>query len=138
VIDEVKASGLRGRGGAGFPAGLKWSFMPPVDGRQRFIVCNADESEPGSFKDRYLMEDDPHQLIEGMLIAAGRSAATIGVLYVRGEYHHAYERLRAAIAEARAAGFLGRGLFGTSASPSTSTSSSTAGPAPTSAARRRR
>jgi NADH-quinone oxidoreductase subunit F len=114
VIDEVKASGLRGRGGAGFPTGLKWSFMPPTDGGQRFIVCNADESEPGSFKDRYLMEDDPHQLIEGMLIAGRAIQATLGVLYVRGEYHLAYERLRAAIAEARAAGFLGRGLFGTS------------------------
>jgi NADH-quinone oxidoreductase subunit F len=112
VVDEVKASGLRGRGGAGFPAGLKWSFMPPVDGRQRFIVCNADESEPGSFKDRYLMEDDPHQLIEGMLIAGWAIGATIGVIYVRGEYHHAYERMRAAIAEARDAGILGRGVLG--------------------------
>ncbi len=113
VIDEVKASGLRGRGGAGFPAGLKWSFMPPIDGRQRFIVCNADESEPGSFKDRYLMEDDPHQLIEGMLIAGWAIQATIGVLYVRGEYYVAYERMRDAIAEARAAGLLGRGVFAT-------------------------
>ena len=69
VIDEVKASKLRGRGGAGFPTGVKWSFMPPVDGRQRLLVVNADESEPGSFKDRYIMEDDPHQLIEGMIIA---------------------------------------------------------------------
>jgi len=114
LIDEVKASGLRGRGGAGFPTGLKWSFMPPPDGGQRFIVCNADESEPGSFKDRYLMEDDPHQLIEGMLIAGCAIQATLGVLYVRGEYHLAYERLLAAIAEARAAGLLGRGIFGTS------------------------
>jgi NADH-quinone oxidoreductase subunit F len=141
VIDEVKASGLRGRGGAGFPAGLKWSFMPPVDGRQRFIVCNADESEPGSFKDRYLMEDDPHQLIEGMLIAGWAIQATLGVVYVRGEYHHAYERMREAIAEARAAGILGRGVLGSGEegrTPSTSTSSSTAARAPTSAARRRR
>ena len=111
VVDEIKASGVRGRGGAGFPAGVKMSFMPPVDGRQRFIVCNADESEPGSFKDRYLMEDDPHQLIEGMLIAGWAIGATIGVLYVRGEYYRAYERLRDAIAEARAAGLLGRGVF---------------------------
>ncbi|KIQ53425.1 NADH dehydrogenase, partial [Meiothermus taiwanensis] len=66
VIEEVKKSGLRGRGGAGFPTGLKWSFMPRNTGKQHYIVCNADESEPGSFKDRYLMEDDPHQLIEGM------------------------------------------------------------------------
>jgi NADH-quinone oxidoreductase subunit F len=113
VVDEVKASGLRGRGGAGFPTGLKWSFMPPVDGRQRFIVCNADESEPGSFKDRYLLEDDPHQVIEGMLIAGYAIGATLGVLYVRGEYFHAYERCRAAIAEARAAGVLGTGVLGT-------------------------
>ena len=115
VIDEVKASGLRGRGGAGFPAGLKWSFMPPLDGRQRFIVCNADESEPGSFKDRYLLEDDPHQLIEGMIIAGYAIGATLGVLYVRGEYYHAYERLLAAIAEARAAGILGKGILGSAA-----------------------
>ena len=112
VIDEVKASGLRGRGGAGFPAGLKWSFMPPADGRQRFIVCNADESEPGSFKDRYLLEDDPHQLIEGMIIAGYAIQATIGVLYVRGEYYLAYTRVQAALEEARAAGMLGRGILG--------------------------
>ena len=111
VVDEVKASGLRGRGGAGFPTGVKWSFMPPVDGRQRFIVCNADESEPGSFKDRYIMEDDPHQLIEGMLIAGYAIGATIGVIYVRGEYYVAHERLRVALGEARAEGILGRGVL---------------------------
>jgi len=111
VIDIVKASGLRGRGGAGFPAGVKWSFMPPNDGRQRFIVCNADESEPGSCKDRYLMEDDPHQLLEGMMIAGYAIGATKGVLYIRGEYHHAYERLMAAIEEARAAGYLGSNVM---------------------------
>jgi len=112
VVDEVKASGLRGRGGAGFPTGVKWSFMPPVDGRQRFIVCNADESEPGSFKDRYLLEDDPHQLIEGMLIAGWAIQATKGVIYVRGEYHHAFERVRAALDEALEAGILGTGVLG--------------------------
>jgi NADH-quinone oxidoreductase subunit F len=112
VVDEVKASGLRGRGGAGFPTGVKWSFMPPVDGRQRFIVCNADESEPGSFKDRYIMEDDPHQLIEGMLIGGYAIGATIGVIYIRGEYYLAYERLRVALDEARAEGILGRGVLG--------------------------
>jgi NADH-quinone oxidoreductase subunit F len=111
VVDEIKASGLRGRGGAGFPTGLKMSFMPPVDGRQRFLVCNADESEPGSFKDRYLLEDDPHQVIEGMLIGGYAIGATLGVLYVRGEYYHAYERLRLAIDEARAAGLLGKGVL---------------------------
>ena len=113
VVDEVKASGLRGRGGAGFPTGVKWSFMPPVDGRQRFIVCNADESEPGSTKDRYVMEDDPHQLIEGMIIAGYAIQATLGVIYIRGEYHLAYTRLYNAINEARAKGYLGKNLFGT-------------------------
>jgi NADH-quinone oxidoreductase subunit F len=111
VVEEVKASGLRGRGGAGFPTGVKWSFMPPVDGRQRFIVCNADESEPGSFKDRYLMDDDPHQVIEGMVIAGYAIGATLGVLYIRGEYYHGYERLKEAIVEARKAGYLGKDLF---------------------------
>ena len=116
VIDTVKASGLRGRGGAGFPAGVKWSFMPPDDGRQRFIVCNADESEPGSFKDRYVLEDDPHQLIEGMIIAGYAIGATLGVIYIRGEYWLGYQRVEAAIEEARAAGYLGENLFGTDAS----------------------
>lgn len=113
VVDLVKASGLRGRGGAGFPTGLKWSFMPKPDGGQRFVVCNADESEPGSCKDRYLMEDDPHQLIEGMMIAGWAIQATRGVLYVRGEYYVAYERLRNAIAEARRRGYLGDDVMGT-------------------------
>lgn len=113
VVDEVKRSGLRGRGGAGFPTGVKWSFMPPVDDRQRFIVCNADESEPGSCKDRYVMEDDPHQLIEGMIIAGYAIGATEGVLYVRGEYYLAYERLKGAIEDARQAGLLGTNLFDT-------------------------
>lgn len=111
VIEEVKVSGLRGRGGAGFPTGIKWSFMPPVDGRQRFIVCNADESEPGSCKDRYVMEDDPHQLIEGMIIAGYAIGATLGVIYIRGEYYHAYTRLKGAIDEARREGLLGKNLF---------------------------
>ena len=111
VVNEVKASGLRGRGGAGFPTGVKWSFMPPPDGRQRFIVCNADESEPGSFKDRYLLEDDPHQLIEGMLIAGHAIQATLGVIYIRGEYYLGYERLEQAIVAAREAGYLGKNIF---------------------------
>ncbi len=113
LVRTVQESGLRGRGGAGFPAGLKWSFMPPDDGRDRFIVCNADESEPGSCKDRYLMEDDPHQLIEGMMIAGHAIGATRGVIYVRGEYYLAYERLRDAIDEARAEGILGPDALGT-------------------------
>ncbi|MDZ7800918.1 MAG: NADH-quinone oxidoreductase subunit NuoF [Trueperaceae bacterium] len=111
VVDVVKASGLRGRGGAGFPAGLKWSFMPPPDGGDRFVVCNADESEPGSCKDRYLMEDDPHQLLEGMIIAGHAMKAEKGFIYVRGEYWLAYERMRDAIQEARTHGYLGQDLF---------------------------
>ena len=114
VVDEVKASGLRGRGGAGFPTGVKWSFMPKPDGRQHFILCNADESEPGSCKDRYLLEDDPHQVIEGLLIAGYAIGATIGVLYIRGEYHTALKRLEEAISDARAAGVHGRGVLGSS------------------------
>src|SRR5699024_11767130 len=93
VIDEVKASGLRGRGGAGFPTGVKWSFMPKDTDKQHFILCNADESEPGSCKDRYLLEDDPHQMIEGMLIAGYAIGATLGALYIRGEYMLGYNRL---------------------------------------------
>ncbi len=112
IVNEVKASGLRGRGGAGFPTGVKWSFMPPVDGRQRFIVCNADESEPGSTKDRFVMEDDPHQLIEGMIISGYAIQATLGVIYIRGEYHFAYTRLYDALNEARAKGYLGKDVFG--------------------------
>ena len=112
VVDTVKASGLRGRGGAGFPTGVKWSFMPPPDGRQRFLVCNADESEPGSFKDRYILEDDPHQLIEGLLIGCYAIEATIGVIYIRGEYYKGYDRVRQAIIDAREAGYLGKNIFG--------------------------
>ena len=111
VVDTVKASGLRGRGGAGFPTGVKWSFMPPPDGRQRFLVCNADESEPGSFKDRYVLEDDPHQLIEGLLIGCYAIEATIGVIYIRGEYYKGYDRVRQAIIDAREAGYLGKNIF---------------------------
>ncbi|RIH88344.1 NADH-quinone oxidoreductase subunit NuoF [Calidithermus roseus] len=112
VIEEVKRSGLRGRGGAGFPTGLKWSFMPKNTGKQHYIVCNADESEPGSFKDRYLLEDDPHQLIEGMMIAGLAIQATKGYIYIRGEYRRAYDRVTAAIKEARERGYLGKNLFG--------------------------
>lgn len=112
VIDEVKKSGLRGRGGAGFATGLKWSFMPLNDGRQHYIICNADESEPGSFKDRYLMSEDPHQLIEGMIIGGFAMRASRGYIYIRGEYVHAAERMWAAIHEARAAGLLGKNILG--------------------------
>lgn len=111
VVEEVKKSGLRGRGGAGFPTGVKWSFMPK-DGQQHYLICNADESEPASFKDRYIMEDDPHQLIEGMIIGGYAIAATKGYIYIRGEYKKAYDRLVAAIKEAYERGYLGKNLFG--------------------------
>jgi len=112
VIEEVKKSGLRGRGGAGFATGLKWSFMPLKDGKPHYIICNADESEPGSFKDRYLLSEDPHQLIEGMIIAGYAMRASVGYIYIRGEYVHAAERVWAAIHEARAAGLLGQNILG--------------------------
>ncbi|GGJ20473.1 NADH-quinone oxidoreductase subunit NuoF [Deinococcus roseus] len=112
IIDEMKKSGLRGRGGAGFPTGMKWSFMPLKDGRQHYIICNADESEPGSFKDRYLLTEDPHQLIEGMIIAGYAMRASVGYIYIRGEYVLAAERTWAAIKEARKAGLLGKNIQG--------------------------
>ncbi|BBM00268.1 NADH-quinone oxidoreductase subunit NuoF [Microbulbifer sp. GL-2] len=113
IIDLVKDGGLRGRGGAGFNTGLKWSFVPRGEGspEQKFIVCNADEMEPGTFKDRLLMERDPHLLLEGMAIAAYAIGATIGYIFIRGEYHLAAERLEHAIDEAREQGFLGSRIF---------------------------
>jgi NADH-quinone oxidoreductase subunit F len=110
--DEVKKSGLRGRGGAGFPTGLKWSFVAKNTGKQHYMVCNADESEPGTYKDRYLMECDPHQLVEGVMIGCLGISATVGYIYIRGEYILAAERLEAAINEARAAGLLGENACG--------------------------
>ncbi|MFS1523048.1 NADH-quinone oxidoreductase subunit NuoF [Microbulbifer sp. 2304DJ12-6] len=109
IIDLVKDGGLRGRGGAGFNTGLKWSFVPRgADApEQKFIVCNADEMEPGTFKDRLLMERDPHLLLEGMAIAAYAIGASIGYIFIRGEYHLAAERLEYAIEEAKAQGLLG-------------------------------
>ncbi|MDP5209174.1 NADH-quinone oxidoreductase subunit NuoF [Microbulbifer sp. 2205BS26-8] len=108
IIDLVKDGGLRGRGGAGFNTGLKWSFVPRgADApEQKFIVCNADEMEPGTFKDRLLMERDPHLLLEGMAIAAYAIGASIGYIFIRGEYHLAAERLEHAIEEAKTQGFL--------------------------------
>src|SRR5688572_16221620 len=88
IIEEVKKSALRGRGGAGFPTGMKWSFVPKDSPKPKYVVCNADESEPGTFKDRYLMERDPHMLIEGMLIAAYALGAKTNYIYTRGEYKY--------------------------------------------------
>src|SRR5258706_14398574 len=110
IIEEVKKSALRGRGGAGFPTGMKWSFVPKDSPKPKYVVCNADESEPGSFKDRYLMERDPHALIEGMLIAARAIRCATGFVYIRGEYVEPWRRFSAAVKEAYAAGYLGKGF----------------------------
>jgi NADH-quinone oxidoreductase subunit F len=109
IIDEVKKSGLRGRGGAGFPTGLKWSFMPKNDPRPSYLVVNADESEPGSCKDREIMRHDPHLLIEGCLIASYAMRAHTCYIYIRGEFMRERERLEAAIAEAYAEKLIGKG-----------------------------
>jgi NADH-quinone oxidoreductase subunit F len=112
VIDIVKASGLRGRGGAGFPAGMKWGFVPKDSPKPKYVCCNADESEPGTFKDHVLMERNPHLVLEGVAIACYAIGAKVGYIYIRGEFFHVYEALEAAIAEAKAAGYLGANLFG--------------------------
>ena len=113
VIEEIKTSALRGRGGAGFPTGLKWSFMPRHAPGQKYIVCNSDEGEPGTCKDRDIIRYNPHQLIEGMCIAGYCIGATVGYNYIRGEFWEPYERFEAALEEARKAGFLGENIFGT-------------------------
>jgi len=112
VIDDVKLSGLRGRGGAGFPTGVKWGFVPKNSGKPVYLVCNADESEPGTFKDRLLMERDPLLLIEGMLIACYALESRLGFIYIRGEYGYSYFKLKKAIDSCYEAGFLGKPLFG--------------------------
>jgi len=112
VIAEVKASGLRGRGGAGFPTGLKWSFMPRAFPGQKYLVCNSDEGEPGTFKDRDILRFNPHIVIEGMAIAAYAMGISVGYNYIHGEIFEVYERFEEALEEARAAGFLGDRLFG--------------------------
>ncbi|HEY1045909.1 MAG TPA: NADH-quinone oxidoreductase subunit NuoF [Bacteroidia bacterium] len=112
VIEEVKKSGLRGRGGAGFPTGLKWSFLARPEGVPRYLVCNADESEPGTFKDRYLMERIPHILVEGMIISSYALGANTAYIYIRGEYFYVAKILEKAIDEAYAAGLLGKNILG--------------------------
>ncbi len=112
IIDVVKASGLRGRGGAGFPTGMKWSFVPKDTGKSHYLVCNADESEPGTFKDRELMEVNPHQLIEGMIIACLAIGAETGYIYIRGEYVSPIRIVTQAIEEAYAKGWLGKNIQG--------------------------
>lgn len=114
VMTELQKSGLKGRGGAGFPTGLKWSFVSKAPGDKKYVICNADESEPGTFKDRVILEGDPFSILEAMTIAAYAVGADEGYIYVRGEYALAQERLANAILQAREFGFLGRELFGTS------------------------
>jgi NADH-quinone oxidoreductase subunit F len=113
IIDEVKASALRGRGGAGFPTGLKWSFVPRTSPKPKYIIVNADESEPGTCKDRLLMEYDPHQFIEGILIGGLAVDAHAGYIYIRGEYRYLIEKMDRAIAEAYSKGYLGSNVAGT-------------------------
>ena len=112
VIERVKRSGLRGRGGAGFPTGLKWGFVPKDAGVPKYLLCNADESEPGTFKDRQLIERDPHQLLEGMILAAYAIGCHHSYIYVRGELVYGATVLARALAEARAEGFIGKNLLG--------------------------
>ena len=111
LIDELKTSALRGRGGAGFPTGLKWSFMPRNAAGQKYIVCNSDEGEPGTCKDRDILRYNPHQLIEGMIIAGYCIGASAGYNYIRGEFWEPYERFEAALDEARQAGLLGKNIL---------------------------
>lgn len=112
VIDEIKASGLRGRGGAGFPTGLKWGFVAGTHSNKKYVICNADESEPGTFKDRLILEGDPHSIIEAMTIAAYAVGADEGYIYIRGEYVLAQQRLKKAISQAHEYGMLGKNIFG--------------------------
>lgn len=112
IVEEVKTSGLRGRGGAGFPTGMKWSFLAKPEGVPRYLVVNADESEPGTFKDRYLMEHIPHLLIEGMIIASYALGSNTSYIYIRGEYAWIPDILEQAIDEAKKAGFLGKNILG--------------------------
>ncbi len=112
VVEEVKKSGLRGRGGAGFPTGMKWSFIAKPEGVPRHLLCNADESEPGTFKDRYLMEKIPHLLIEGMIVSSYALGCNSSYIYIRGEYMYVLQILEKAIAEAYANGWLGKNIQG--------------------------
>src|SRR5262247_354345 len=112
IIEQVKASGLRGRGGAGFPTGMKWQFVDKKSTRPRYIACNADESEPGTFKDHLLMERNPHLLIEGCAIACYAIGAKVAYIYIRGEFFHVQHVLEHAIQEAYTAGYLGKNIFG--------------------------
>ena len=113
VIDAVKQAGLRGRGGAGFPTGMKWQFVLKDTPKPKYLACNADESEPGTFKDHVLMERNPHLLLEGCLIGCYAIGAKVAYIYIRGEFMHVQHVLERAIEEAYAAGYAGRGILGT-------------------------
>jgi len=112
IRDDVKLSGLRGRGGAGFSCGLKWSFVDRRSGKPIYLICNADESEPGTFKDRQIIHKDPHQLIEGMIISCFANDVKLAYIYIRGEMPKGAKLLNAALKEARAKGFLGKNILG--------------------------
>src|SRR4051812_17892758 len=113
IINEMKASSLRGRGGAGFPTGMKWSFVPKESAKPKYILCNGDESEPGTCKDRLIFEHDPHSVIEGVMIAGLAVGAKNGYIYIRGEYRYLSVIMQKCIADAYARGFLGKNIFGT-------------------------
>ena len=113
VISEIQESGLRGRGGAGFPTGKKWALTKAVEGKQKYVVCNADEGDPGAFMDRSILEGDPHSVLEAMTIAGYTIGADKGYIYVRAEYPIAVHRLQIAIDQAREYGLLGKNIFGT-------------------------
>src|SRR5205807_4935445 len=112
IINEVKISNLRGRGGAGFPTGMKWSFVPKQSAQPKYILVNGDESEPGTCKDRLILEHDPHSVIEGVVIAGLAVGAKVGFVYIRGEYRYLVDIMRKAIDDAYAKGFLGKNIFG--------------------------
>ncbi len=112
IINEVKTSNLRGRGGAGFPTGMKWSFVPKDTNKAKYILVNGDESEPGTCKDRPILEHDPHAVIEGVIIAGLAVGAKVGFVYIRGEYRYLVDIMRKAIADAYAKGYLGKNIFG--------------------------
>ena len=112
IVNEVKASNLRGRGGAGFPTGMKWSFVPKQSPKPKYVLCNGDESEPGTCKDRLIFEHDPHSVIEGVMIAALAVGSKTGYIYLRGEYRYLIEIMEKAVADAYARGFIGKNIFG--------------------------
>lgn len=114
LTEMVKQSGLRGRGGAGFPTGMKWGFVPKDTPNPKYLVCNSDESEPGTFKDRLLIERDPHQVLEGIILASYAIGAKLAFIYCRGEFYEGISRLRTAVAQAKKKGYLGNNILGSS------------------------